>query len=58
MYVDTAPCRICGSEVDLRPHGEEPRSGTNPDGTLDERVCSNPRCPSNAEGRTETTPDP
>lgn len=55
MYFDSAPCEVCGSPVDLRPH-EVPDSGGGvvgpadgvvgtADPTVDDRVCTNPDCP-------------
>lgn len=49
MYFDNKPCQVCGSDVDLtarRSAGE-----TEPDGTVDERVCTNADCPTNTGGR-------
>ena len=56
MYTDAKPCAVCGSEVRLEPHtpdaGDE--TGTHQrfsaDPTLDDRVCTNPNCPSHAPG--------
>lgn len=46
MYSDYAPCRVCGSDVELRPARIE---GVNdPDGPTDERVCLNQECETNA----------
>lgn len=58
MYYDSKPCEVCGSEVELRaarPEAGEPGSPVGPadgvvgggDPTVDERVCLNPRCPTN-----------
>lgn len=58
MYFDNAPCAICGSEVRLQPHSSEPRSDPNPDGTLDERVCTNSTCSSNSSRPNAESPDP
>ncbi|UDY23936.1 hypothetical protein [Nocardioides sp. Kera G14] len=44
MYSDLKPCRICGSDVELRPHQTD--QVAEPDGTPDDRVCMNPDCPS------------
>lgn len=54
MYFDTAPCTVCGSEVELRAHRAPADPGGlvgDPDGfvgdadsTVDERVCTNPDC--------------
>jgi hypothetical protein len=57
MYFDTKPCAVCGSEVELRPRESPPQEAPEgavgqPDGvvgdadsTVDERVCTNPSCP-------------
>ena len=57
MYFDSKPCDVCGSEVRLRarptPVDDErhPRVGPvdgvvgDADSTVDERVCTNPECP-------------
>ena len=59
MYFDNKPCSVCGSEVRLVAR-EEPVAPLadqvgDPDGfvgdgdsTVDERVCTNPGCPTNA----------
>lgn len=49
MYFDHRPCRTCGSEVEIRPHSTL-KSGADPDGSVDERVCTNPECPTNQGG--------
>ena len=38
MYFDSRPCETCGAWVD---------DVTEPDGTVDERACTNPDCPTN-----------
>lgn len=58
MYVDNAPCSVCGSEIRLEPHGEEPRHGKSPDGTLDLRVCTDPDCPTNTSSTVGDGPHP
>lgn len=64
MYYDEKPCAVCGSQVRL--HAREPHGVTEPDGpvgpadgvvgggdpTVDERVCTNADCPTNATGAT------
>jgi hypothetical protein len=57
MYADTKPCQVCGSDVELRPrevHESDPSDGPvgpadgvvgTADPTVDERVCTNPACP-------------
>ena len=57
MYFDNDPCKVCGSEVELRARdsGESPDGPAGPadgvvgdaDSTPDERVCTNPECPTN-----------
>ena len=59
MYFDTKPCAVCGSEVELRARETPPEDdGSDPvgqadgvvgdaDSTVDERVCTNPKCPTN-----------
>jgi hypothetical protein len=58
MYFDTKPCAVCGSEVELRARQQPPEEGSGPvgepdgvvgdaDSTVDERVCTNSRCPTN-----------
>ena len=44
MYFDTRPCHVCGAEVQLRPR-EGAKKTVESDGTVDERVCTNPECP-------------
>lgn len=58
MYFDTSPCSVCGSQVELRPAtAPEPPDGPvgpregyvgDADSTPDERVCTNPECPTRA----------
>lgn len=55
VYQDNRPCDVCGSEVRLRAHEatEDPADATvhgDNDSTVDERVCTNPECPTNAGG--------
>lgn len=45
MYSDNRPCDVCGAAVELRPH--ERLVLNEPDDTVDDRVCTNPECPSN-----------
>jgi hypothetical protein len=48
VYFDYEPCKVCGSEVRLRaPSPSSPHRDPDPDGTVDERVCQNPDCPTN-----------
>jgi hypothetical protein len=49
VYFDYEPCKVCGSEVRLRAPGPgaSNRREPDPDGTVDERVCQNPDCPTN-----------
>jgi hypothetical protein len=49
MYFDSRPCRVCGAEVELRARtGDEVQPGKDPDGTVDERICTNSDCPTHA----------
>lgn len=55
MYFDTSPCSVCGADVELRPAQVPDETGgpVGPsdgyvgaaDSTIDERVCTNPECP-------------
>ena len=58
MYADSKPCTVCGSPVELRPREVDPPDPDTPvgpadgvvgtaDPTVDERVCTNPDCPTN-----------
>ena len=64
MHFDTKPCSVCGSQVELRarqsPPQDVPGGGVvgeadgvvgDADSTVDERVCTNPDCPTNQGGR-------
>lgn len=64
MDFDTAPCRVCGAEVELRPRsrGEPeidepvgPAKGYVGDGdsTPDLRVCTNPDCSTHGSAELE-----
>lgn len=55
MYQDSKPCRVCGSEVRL----QEPTRlrVAEADPTVDERVCTNPDCPTNKSGG-DDAPEP
>ena len=55
MYTDVKPCAVCGSEIRLEPH--TPDDGTETvhrkliaDPVVDDRICTNASCPSNAGG--------
>lgn len=59
MYFDSKPCSVCGSDVELRP-AQVPDDAGGPvgpadgfvgdaDSTIDERVCTNPDCPTHRE---------
>jgi hypothetical protein len=48
MYADHKPCEVCGSEVELRAR-TGPTRVAEPDLTVDERVCTNPDCPTNTD---------
>lgn len=58
MYFDNKPCEVCGSDVELRAAEPDLSDGGTPvgppegvvgggDPTVDERVCTNPECPTN-----------
>jgi hypothetical protein len=60
VYVDNAPCAVCGSEVRLRPHPGSDGDSDAPvgpvggvvgeaDETVDVRQCTNPDCPSHRQ---------
>lgn len=56
MYSDTKPCRVCGADVELRAP-ERPQGEAEPDGPVDERVCTNSRCETNTiTGKDAPTP--
>jgi hypothetical protein len=48
MYFDVKPCRECGAEVEIRPH--ERLEVNEADSSIDERVCTNPDCPTRSSG--------
>jgi hypothetical protein len=57
VYFDTKPCQVCGAEVRLRPHRASTRPNEpDPDGTVDERVCTNPDCATNSGDQSPPTP--
>jgi hypothetical protein len=60
MYADSKPCRVCGSEVELRVREVHEDDGTvaEPDGPVDERVCTNADCETNRSGRPADAPRP
>jgi hypothetical protein len=56
VYFDSKPCEVCGSKVELQPAEPDRGDADSPvgpadgvvggaDATVDERVCSNPACP-------------
>jgi hypothetical protein len=45
VYADSRPCEVCGSEVELRARTEVGDRVAEADPTVDERVCTNPDCP-------------
>lgn len=51
MYSDSKPCQVCGARVELRPHQTD--EVAEPDGTIDERICTDPECETH---RTDATP--
>ena len=50
MYADHKPCAVCGSAVELRARTSTGDRVAEADPTVDERVCTNPDCPSNRSG--------
>jgi len=46
MYFDNKPCAQCGAEVDLSA-ARSVEGTSEPDGTIDKRICTNPECPTN-----------
>ncbi|MCW2846261.1 MAG: hypothetical protein JWR90_235 [Marmoricola sp.] len=68
MYFDNKPCAVCGSEVRLERRSDPPVGRTDGpvgegvvgdgDSNIDERVCANPDCPTNAADETAGTPRP
>lgn len=46
VYADSKPCRVCGAEIELSP-AEGAGGTTEPDGTIDQRTCTNRDCPTN-----------
>jgi hypothetical protein len=59
MYFDTSPCSVCGSEVRLEaregvtaadgPVGDPDGYVGDGDSTVDQRVCTNPDCPTHRD---------
>lgn len=56
MYQDSKPCEVCGAPVELRARTAPQAAGSGPvgpedgvvgggDPTVDERVCTDPACP-------------
>jgi len=59
VYFDNQPCRVCGAEVELRAQDPaKPREGTDPDGPVDRRICTNQECPSNQGDQAGEAPRP
>jgi len=56
VYFDHKPCQVCGAEVELRPHARLERA--DPDATVDDRVCTNPDCPTNTSADGGEAPSP
>jgi hypothetical protein len=65
MYFDSQPCQVCGADVELRPHETARADAGRPvgpsdgvvgdaDSTVDERLCTNPDCPTHT--RTDVEP--
>ena len=46
VYADSKPCHVCGAEIELS-QAEGAASTTEPDGTIDQRTCTNRDCPTN-----------
>ena len=46
MYFDSRPCETCGARVEVRARTSTD-DVTAPAGTVDERACTNPACPTN-----------
>ena len=46
VYADSKPCQVCGAKIELSP-AEGTASTTEPDGTIDQRHCTNRDCPTN-----------
>jgi hypothetical protein len=53
VYFDSKPCAVCGAEVELSP-ARSLEGTAEPDGTIDERTCTNTECPTNQPGRRAT----
>jgi hypothetical protein len=59
VYFDSKPCQVCGADVELRarrttpdddgPVGPEEGVVGDADSTVDERVCTNPDCPTHTD---------
>jgi hypothetical protein len=48
VYADNRPCDVCGAEVRLEPATRPHRDRAHdPDGTVDERICTNGDCETN-----------
>jgi hypothetical protein len=47
MYADHKPCAGCGSAVELHARTGSTGRVAEADPTVDERVCTNPDCPTN-----------
>jgi len=56
VYFDNKPCQVCGAEVDLRPRTT--LGVAEPDGTVDERICTNPECETNTRRGEKDAPTP
>jgi hypothetical protein len=51
VYSDYEPCEVCGSEVRLRAPRKD--RSNEPDGPVDERVCTNDACGTNTRESSE-----
>ncbi|GAA1159736.1 hypothetical protein [Nocardioides aquiterrae] len=47
MYTDHKPCAVCGSPVELQARTGGGDRVAEADPTVDERICTNPDCPTN-----------
>lgn len=58
MYFDTKPCQVCGAEVEIRPHSADEGDAKvgDPDGSPDERVCTNSSCATHDDREDAPTP--
>jgi hypothetical protein len=55
VFFDNRPCDACGAEVRLTAR-EHPSGTTEPDGTIDVRVCTNADCTTNQGTQHDESP--